>query len=1454
MNGKRALRAAGWAALGLGALLAALAWLAASQAGGRLLARALERAARGAEPWALSLRGLDIDLAGRLRVEYAALADAAGPWLEVRGLELELAPWPLLAGRLDVARLAVERVGLERLPGPGAAGGEAAPPARGAASGPWTVRLPDARLGALDVARLELGPEVAGQPGAYAVSGAARSGPGGLEVHARVRGLEPRGGAAQGLALDAAYDPAGATLRLALEAEDPAGLLARLAGLPGGAARLRLALAGPLGALAGEADARMDGVGALAGSIGARAGAGVPGMDFSGRAELEPGVLPAALEAALGRAASLSGAAELDGGALRVRGLTLGLAPGDLILDATADLDGWRLDWRAQAAPGLVAAAAREAGVALEAPGALNLDGQGPPERMRVRAGLEAAGLAWEDLTLAGAALEAVATLDATRGQALDAGLDGRWAGLALAGWPLGPGTARAALRPATPPAAPREADAGRWLVDELAVALPGAGATLSGAGALDAAGATARLRLALADLGLLDGAPPAAAGAALDLDAEVATGGPDGWSEVRAQYSGRLEPGPGLSASAAALLGPRAALDGVATLATGAGARLTLADARLRSRALEVDAGGAWGLDDDTLALTARVAVQGLALAPGPGSPEAGAAVLRGLALELALDGDLEAGTARADLTLAGAELPGAELRAASGRAVARGPWAAPAVELALRAGLRADALTGAPGGESASGAGPWLPLALKATLAWNAAASGLDGEARLTLEEGADILRALEARAALAATPGGQRLELAARAGALRLGGLSARGLELRAVVSDALGSPEVDGTVDVEAAALGGLALDTARLDARGPARALDFTLRAQGRAAGGDTRMQLSGALALGGGGGALRLDAARGRWAGLPLALRREARLEWGAAGWRLAGLDAALGPGSLRADAALDGPDATLEARARSLPLGPLLALGGLPLDGELDADLEAGGPAGAPQLTLDAGGRLRVLAGEADGLRAPAPEAAFTLRGEAGPGGTALTLALDAGGASRLDARATLPLRPGAGLSGLAPGPGAVGGFVRGRLDLALAQALLADGEQLLSGSLDLDATLEGTWERPRARGTARVDGARYEHTGLGLILDALHAEADFENDALRLRALNATDGGPGRIRATGHWTPGASPAFALHAVLREATLLRHRLVTATADGTLDLEDGAPQPVLRARLTLPSVEVRVPDALPGGPPDLEVREVNVPEGLERGGAGGAARSAGGGAPLGLDVRLEVPGRFHVRGRGLEVEFRGAVDAAGTTAAPVLGGRLSTVRGTFRFLDRVFDISTGTLAFTGTSLVPDLDVEAGVGVPDAAVTATLRGPADRFTLALDSDPALPRDEILSRLLFGRSMASLSPVQAFQLASALRQLSGGGGGFDPVGTLRALAGLDQLGVSQGEGGEGMRVGAGKYIHERVYLEVQHDTGTGEDSVSVDVELTPDVGVTGTAGNASGGVGVYWKKDY
>jgi translocation and assembly module TamB len=123
---------------------------------------------------------------------------------------------------------------------------------------------------------------------------------------------------------------------------------------------------------------------------------------------------------------------------------------------------------------------------------------------------------------------------------------------------------------------------------------------------------------------------------------------------------------------------------------------------------------------------------------------------------------------------------------------------------------------------------------------------------------------------------------------------------------------------------------------------------------------------------------------------------------------------------------------------------------------------------------------------------------------------------------------------------------------------------------------------------------------------------------------------------------------------------------------------------------------------------------------------------------------------------------------------------------------------------------------------------------------------------LPQDEILARVLFGRSVTQLSGFEAAQLAAGLAQLAGGQAGFDPVGLVRKATGLDR--VTFGAENGIASVSAGKYIAEDVYLQVGAG-GSGGVGAEVEWEPTDGLSISSSAdGNGDTKLAVRWKKDY
>ena len=220
-----------------------------------------------------------------------------------------------------------------------------------------------------------------------------------------------------------------------------------------------------------------------------------------------------------------------------------------------------------------------------------------------------------------------------------------------------------------------------------------------------------------------------------------------------------------------------------------------------------------------------------------------------------------------------------------------------------------------------------------------------------------------------------------------------------------------------------------------------------------------------------------------------------------------------------------------------------------------------------------------------------------------------------------------------------------------------------------------------------------------------------------------------------------------------------------------------------------------------------------------------------------------------------VRGRGLDSDWRGDLRLGGTLAEPDLSGRLTAERGQFEVFGRTFRISPDSMVeFTGEGVSPRLDVAAEARAEEITARVEVTGTPESPTLDIASEPPLPRDEILSRVLFGTEAGNLTAFQQIQLAQmAASGLTGGGPGFDPVGGLRGLLGLDILEVGQAEEG-GAAVSAGKYIGDETFLRVEQGTRDGG-RVTVERELGGGFSVTTEVGQErGGGVGVEWRKDY
>jgi translocation and assembly module TamB len=199
----------------------------------------------------------------------------------------------------------------------------------------------------------------------------------------------------------------------------------------------------------------------------------------------------------------------------------------------------------------------------------------------------------------------------------------------------------------------------------------------------------------------------------------------------------------------------------------------------------------------------------------------------------------------------------------------------------------------------------------------------------------------------------------------------------------------------------------------------------------------------------------------------------------------------------------------------------------------------------------------------------------------------------------------------------------------------------------------------------------------------------------------------------------------------------------------------------------------------------------------------------------------------------------------------------VITGAANLVRGDYNFAGRRFELESGTIRFTGTTPVdPVLDIVAVDDIAGIDASIRVRGTGLRPEITFASNPQLPEDELLSRILFGASITDISVTEAAQLGVALASLRSGDDGLDPINAIRRATGLDRLRIlpANSELGSGTSVAAGKYLTRRVFVEIITD-GQGYSATRIEYQITRWLALLGsvsTLGQES--VNLRVKRDY
>ncbi|MEP9402820.1 translocation/assembly module TamB domain-containing protein [Sphingomonas silueang] len=377
------------------------------------------------------------------------------------------------------------------------------------------------------------------------------------------------------------------------------------------------------------------------------------------------------------------------------------------------------------------------------------------------------------------------------------------------------------------------------------------------------------------------------------------------------------------------------------------------------------------------------------------------------------------------------------------------------------------------------------------------------------------------------------------------------------------------------------------------------------------------------------------------------------------------------------------------------------------------------------------------------------------------------------------------------------------------------------------LSGPVAVGADVTGRLADPRIRGVVRSTGARIESAITGTVLTGVEAQGRFDGSQLVIDRFAASDGRQGRVTGTGNFEFAAVRGFGIDLSLSadRARLINTDSIGATVTGPIRVHSDGAGGLISGEVRMDGSRYRLGRATATAPiPRLNIREINRPDGDDE--------DVAAAAPWRLDLRARAPGGLIVTGLGLTSEWSADLRIGGEPTNPVINGRADLIRGDYEFAGREFRVDRGALRFNGeVPADPALDIVAAADTQGLNATIRVAGTATRPEISFQSVPALPEDELLSRLLFGTSITNLSAPEALQLAAAVAALQNGEGGLNPINAVRRAAGLDRLRIlpADPQTRQGTSVAAGKYLTRRFYAEIVTD-GQGYSATRIEFQVT------------------------
>ncbi len=299
----------------------------------------------------------------------------------------------------------------------------------------------------------------------------------------------------------------------------------------------------------------------------------------------------------------------------------------------------------------------------------------------------------------------------------------------------------------------------------------------------------------------------------------------------------------------------------------------------------------------------------------------------------------------------------------------------------------------------------------------------------------------------------------------------------------------------------------------------------------------------------------------------------------------------------------------------------------------------------------------------------------------------------------------------------------------LNGSLDLRLLSAYIPDVD--VGGHVDMNASFEGTMDRPRIIGRMKLENASARSADFPTGLS--NVKGDLVFDANRLFFENVTgEAGGGVLSLNGSVNYSERP-------------LRYDISAKTDKLRIRYPEGLSW--------LLGGNLRLSGTLDGGllSGKVVVQRVNLNEGLESAGSLISTKDASSSSSstflrnLQFDVEASSTPDARMEWPGAHLEAEANLRVRGTAEHPIMLGHIHVVSGDLYFRDNHYRVTRGDLNFANPfRLDPAINVEATTNIQQYEITLNFTGQSSKMALSYRSDPPLPGNDIVTLLALGQT--------------------------------------------------------------------------------------------------------------